>query len=405
MRCFWTAVVVSCVGLKLCGCDGPSQSTLPAIAEAAPDQTEATSNDIPTNDTPTETTMLTVHPRAYGTTPSGEKITLYTLSNQQGLKVELINWGGILVSVQTPDRSGKLANITLSFANLDEYLVNGPYFGGICGRFANRIAFGKFTLDGQEYSLATNNGPHHLHGGTESFMKRVWAHEPIQSEDECGVRLRYTSPDGEEGYPGTLSVQVTYTLNNRNELKIDYVATTDRPTVLNLTNHAYWNLTGDGRQTIVDHQLTLAADEYLPVDEGSIPTGAPASVVDTPMDFREPHKIGERLSQTVNGGGGYDHCYVVRGHVGTLRPCATIVEPVSGRVMEIETTEPGVQFYTGNYLAGTAETGNAVRHGAFCLETQHYPDSPNRPEYPTTVLRPGETYRQTTVHRFKVQSE
>jgi len=253
-----------------------------------------------------------------------------------------------------------------------------------------------------EYQLATNNGQHHLHGGKEGFNKKVWQHERVEGDKAVGVKFTYVSPDGEERYPGTLTTVVTYSLNDDNELRIDYEATTDKPTVLNVTNHAYWNLAGAGNGTVHNHELTLMCDRYLPVDEGSIPTGDLADVSGTAMDFLQPHKIGERIEQTVNGNGGYDHCYVVNGSFGTLRPAAKIVDPSSGRVMEISTTEPGVQLYTGNHLKGTPDTGNAIKHGAFCLETQHFPDSPNHRDYPTTTLRPGETYRQTTVHKFSV---
>lgn len=344
--------------------------------------------------------MLTVQSEPFGQTAEGQSITHYTLVNRRGMQVGLINLGACITAVRVPDRHGEFANVTLHFPDLAGYEANAPYFGGICGRYANRIAFGKFTLEGKEYQLATNNGPHHLHGGTISFIKRVWDHERVEGDQAVGVRFTYLSPDGEEGYPGNLRVEVTYTLNDENELRIDYRAETDQTTILNLTNHAYWNLAGAGQGTILDHVLTLYCDRYLPVDEGSIPTGELADVAGTPMDFRTPQTIGARIDQTVNGNGGYDHCYVVNGEFGTLRPAAKVVEPRSGRVMEILTTEPGIQLYTGNHLQGTPATGHAVRHGAFCLEAQHFPDSPNRPEFPTTVLKPGEIYRQTTVHKF-----
>jgi len=346
-------------------------------------------------------TMLTVQSEPFVQTEDGREITLFSLRNRHGMKVNLINRGGILTSVETPDRDGKLANVTLSYAKPEEYLVNGPFFGGICGRYANRIAKGKFSLDGTEYQLATNNGPNHLHGGLDHFMKKLWKAESFEKDKSVGVKLSYTSPDGEEGYPGTLKTVVTYELNDNNELTIGYEATTNKPTVLNLTNHTYWNLSGV-RESILDHELTLYCDKYLPVDEGSIPTGELAPVAGTCMDFTKPEKIGARIDQPVNGAGGYDHCYVVNGKIGELRRTAKIVDPSSGRVMEISTTEPGVQLYTGNHLNGSPGTGDADKHGAFCLETQHYPDSPNRPEYPTTRLNPGETYTQTTVHKFSV---
>lgn len=346
--------------------------------------------------------MLTIQSEPYGKTPDGAEIVHYSLSNRNGMRVGLINFGATVTAVNVPDKTGKSANVTLGFNDLDGYLANAPYFGGICGRYSNRIAEGKFTLDGETHQLATNNAPSHLHGGTVGFNKRVWQHEKVETPEAVGVKFTYVSPDGEENYPGTLTVKVIYTLNDKNELTLNYEATTDKATVLNLTNHCYWNLSGDPTSKILDHELTLTCDKYLPVDEAGIPTGELAAVAGTPMDFLTPHKIGERITEPVNGNGGYDHCWVVNGTAGEMRPAAKAVDPASGRVMEILTTEPGIQFYTGNFLAGTPETGNAGKHGALCLETQHFPDSPNKPEFPTTVLKPGETYKQTTVHRFSV---
>jgi aldose 1-epimerase len=345
--------------------------------------------------------MLSLKSRSYGRMPDGAEVTAYTLSNGT-VTAELINLGATLTALHTPDRAGKPANITLGFADLPGYIKNNPYFGVTCGRYANRIALGKFSIDGKSFTLATNNGPNHLHGGLKGINRYVWASRPAELKDAVGVTFTLTSPDGDEGYPGALGMEVTYSLNAANELAIDYRATTDQPTVLNLTNHAYWNLSGDATKTIHDHELTLMAARYLPVDETSIPTGELAPVTGTPMDFLKPTTMGARITQTVNGGGGYDHCYVVDGDAGKLRPAAKIVHPASGRVMDISTTEPGIQFYTGNYLNGTPETGHAVKQGAFCLETQHFPDSPNRPDFPTTLLRPGQVYRQTTVHKFSV---
>lgn len=375
------------------GCGGPAPTASPpktATAELAPP-------------TATEdTSMLTIQSEPFGKTPDGEDVVSYSLTNRNGMRVGLINLGATVTAVNVPDKDGKTANVTLGFNDLDGYLANAPYFGGICGRYSNRIANGKFTLDGETYQLATNNAPSHLHGGKVGFNKRVWQHEQIKSADAVGVKFTYVSPDGEESYPGNLTVRVTYSLNDANELKIDYEATTDKATVLNLTNHCYWNLSGGDQATILDTELTLTCDKYLPVDEAGIPTGELVAVAGTPMDFTTPHNIGERITEPVNGNGGYDHCWVVNGKIGELRPAAKVVEPKSGRVMEILTTEPGIQFYTGNFLTGTPETGNAVKHGALCLEAQHFPDSPNQPEFPTTVLKPGEVYKQTTVHRFSV---
>ena len=386
-------------GLAFVGCEG--QVTKPA--PKAGGSLAATKPALETTDSPTsEEPMLTVQNEPFGQTEAGEEVIQYSLRNRSGMKVGLLNFGAIITSVEVPDRDGKLANVVLNFPDIAGYQENNPYFGGACGRFANRIAKGKFSLDGTEYSLFLNNGPNTLHGGQVGFMKKVWKAAPFQNDDATGVKFTYVSPDGEEGYPGELKSVVTYSLTDANELKIDYQATTDKPTVINLTNHAYWNLAGAGSGLIVDHDLTLACSQFLPVDETGIPSGELASVAGTCMDFLKPEKIGTRITEPVNGAGGYDHCYVVDGTAGELRPAAKIVEPTSGRVMEILTTEPGIQFYTGNFLEGTPATGNAPKHGAFCLETQHFPDSPNRPEFPTTRLNPGETYRHTTVHKFSV---
>lgn len=343
----------------------------------------------------------------FGKTGDGQEVALHTLTNRKGMRVKLINYGATVISVETPDRDGKNANITLSFPTLDGYLQRHPFFGSTVGRYANRIAGGKFTLDGREYTLATNNGPNHLHGGRKGFDAVVWKAEPISREAApafVGVKFSYTSPDGEEGYPGTLQVSATYTLTEENELRIDYAATTDKPTIVNLTNHCYWNLAGAGSGDILGHELKLAADKYLPIDDTSIPTGELANVKGTPFDFTDFHPIGERigeLKKDPHKTKGYDHCYVLRGQEGKLELAAVVREPTSGRVMEILTTEPGVQLYCGNFLDGSEGGGGFKQHEGFCLETQHYPDSPNKPHFPSTVLRPGETYRSTTVHRFR----
>src|SRR5262249_34952971 len=291
----------------------------------------------------------------------------------------------------------------LGFPSLDGYLQRHPYFGSAVGRYANRIAGGKFTLDGKTYTLAVNNGPNHLHGGKKGYDAVLWKTEPVSTPDYVGVRFRYTSPDGEEGFPGKLDITVTYTLTNTNTLTIDYAATTDKPTIVALTNHTYWNLAGAGNGDILKHELTVAADRYLPIDDTSIPTGELAPVKGTPFDFTQPHAIGERigeLKQEPHKTKGYDHCFVLRGQKGTLELAARVKEPTSGRVMEVLTTEPGVQLYCGNFLDGSPGGGGFKQHEGFCLETQHYPDSPNRSAFPSTVLRPGETYRTTTEHRF-----
>ncbi len=380
--------------LAVVGCEVQADKPVPLGGAAGP---TTTAQKVSAQDN-----LPSVTSELYGKNEKGDDIVRYNLRNSHGMKVSVLNLGAIITSVDVPDRDGKFANVTLNFPDAAAYLVNAPYFGGACGRYANRIAKGKFTLDGTEYELAVNNGPNHLHGGKTGLMKRIWKSEGFQNDEAVGVNLWYISPDGEEGYSGKVRFGLAYSLNDKNELRIEYHAETDKPTVLNVTNHAYWNLAGAPDGSILDHELTLSCSKYLPVDETSIPTGELADVAGTPMDFLKPEKIGARIDQTVNGGGGYDHCYVVDGKVGKLRSAAKIVEPKSGRVMEISTTEPGIQFYTGNFLEGTPATGNAAKHGAFCLETQHFPDSPNRPEFPTTRLNPGESYTQTTVHKFSV---
>lgn len=350
--------------------------------------------------------MLNVESKPFGKTKDGREVTVFTLTNSRGIKVRMIDYGATVISVETPDKAGKTANITLGFPTLAGYLERHPYFGSTVGRYGNRIAGGKFKLDGKEYSLATNNGPNHLHGGIKGFDAVMWKGAPVKTPDSVGVKFTYTSIDGEEGYPGKLDVMATYTLTANNELRIDYEAKTDKPTVVNLTNHAYWNLAGAGSGTILKHELTLAADKYLPIDDTSIPTGKLADVKGTPFDFTTPHAIGERIDEVKKDPHktkGYDHCFVLRGQQGKLELAAKAKDPASGRVMEIFTTEPGVQLYCGNFLGGGAGEGGYKQHEAFCLETQHYPDSPNQPSFPSTVLKPGETYRSTTVHKFSVE--
>ena len=347
---------------------------------------------------------MSINKEPFGKTPQGAAVDLYTLTNAHGLRVKIMTYGATITSVEVPDRDGHQANVTLALDSLDDYLKGHPYLGSTVGRYANRIAKGKFTIDGKEYSLATNDGPNHLHGGVKGFDKAVWKAEPIEGKDSVGVRFSHTSPDGDEGYPGTLSAKVTYSLNNQNELRMQYEAETDKPTVVNLTNHTYWNLAGGGNGDILKHLLTINADRYLPADDGLIPLGAPKPVKGTPMDFTRPMTIGSRIAEVK---GGYDLCYPLNKAAGDKEPtfAAKIVDPGSGRVMEIYTTQPAVQLYTANFLDGTLHGGGKAfkQHYAFCLETEHYPDSPNHPEYPTTVLRPGEKYEQTTTHKFSVE--
>ncbi|MGB8168277.1 MAG: aldose epimerase family protein [Chthoniobacteraceae bacterium] len=341
----------------------------------------------------------------FGQTTDGEPVEIFTLTNARGLKARLSAWGAGLVEMHVPDRRGVLADVTLGFDRLDDYLVPHPHFGVTTGRFANRVAQGKFILDGVAYSLATNDGAHHLHGGARGFCHRLWKGERMPGE--TAVRFTYTSPDGEEGYPGTLAVAVTYTLTPDDELRIDYEAVTDKPTIVNLTNHAYWNLAGAGEGDILDHELVLHASRYVPVDSTSIPTGVIEAVSGGPMDFTRAKSIGKDFAHMAGTPGGYDHNFVIdRPHNGAITKAAELFEPRSGRVMTISTTEPGIQLYTGNYLNGTVsgKGGRAYeKNFGLCLETQHFPDSPNQPGFPSTVLRPGQTYRTTTVHRFSVK--
>lgn len=350
-----------------------------------------------------EGTTMGIAVSPYGTTADGVAVKQYTLTNQHGLKAVLIDYGATLVTLDTPDRDGKMANITLACPSLESYEANSPYFGAIAGRCANRIAKGKFTLDGTEYTLAVNNGPNHLHGGVQGFDKVVWRSEGYTTDNGVGVKFTYVSADMEEGYPGTLTTVVRYALNNDNELSFDYEATTDKPTVCNLTQHSYWNLGGHGAGTILDHVLTLNAAQYTPGDDTFIPTGEIAPVAGTPLDFTEAVAIGARIDQVP---GGYDHNFVLNDTSRELHLAARVSDPKSGRVMEIHTTEPGIQFYSGNFLDGSFEGLDGViypKHSGFCLETQHYPDSINKPEWPSVVLRPGETYRHHTVHKFSTE--
>ncbi|MFM7846644.1 MAG: aldose epimerase family protein [Planctomycetota bacterium] len=342
----------------------------------------------------------------FGKTAEGQAISLYTLTNAQGLVLKMMNYGATVVSLETPDRDGKLANINVGFPSLDGYLQRHPYFGSTVGRYGNRIAKGKFKLDDKEFELATNNDVNHLHGGKKGFDALVWEAAEVKSADGVGLKFQLTSADGDEGYPGQLAVTVTYTLTNSNELRIDYLATTDKPTVINLTNHNYWNLAGVGSGTILEHELTLAADKYLPIDATSIPTGELADVAGTVFDFTKPHAIGERIAELKkepHTTKGYDHCFVLRGQDGKLAMAAKVKDPKSGRVMEIHTTEPGIQLYCGNFLDGSEGGAGLPQHAAFCLETQHYPDSPNQASFPTTRLNPGQKYQSTTVHKFSVE--
>ncbi len=344
----------------------------------------------------------------FGVLSDGKEVTRYTLRNSNGVEMSVINYGGIITSLKTIDKQGQFADVVLGFDSLSSYLKGSPYFGALIGRYGNRIAKGKFTLDGTSYKLATNNNENHLHGGLKGFDKVFWNIEVLP--DSSSLKLTYTSADGEEGYPGNLSSEVVYTLTDADELKIDYHASTDKKTIVNLTQHTYFNLTGDANQDILSHQLMMDAPQLLPVDKTLIPTGELKSVTNTPFDFNTSTTIGSRIAQDdaqLKFGLGYDHCWVLKPSDGkTLRKVAELSEPTSGRVIEVSTTEPGLQFYSGNFLDGTliGKGGIAYKHrSGLCLETQHYPDSPNKPSFPSVVLSPGEHYSTSTVYKFLVK--
>jgi aldose 1-epimerase len=345
--------------------------------------------------------------KRFGKTPDGIETTLWTCTNSKGVTMQVTDYGARLVTINVPDKNGKLANVTLGLDSAEKYGAHGAFFGCTTGRYANRIANGKFTLDGKEYKLAVNNGPNHLHGGIKGLDKYVWEGESVQSKNSAGAKFTLRSPDGDEGYPGTLDLTVTFLLTDDNEVRIDYTAKTiDKPTVLNLTNHAYWNLAGAGSGDVLGQKMYIAADNTLAVDGGLIPTGKLAPVRGTALDFTEPHELGERIAELKKGTpnpAGYDHCYVLRKKSAELALAGRAEDPKSGRVMEVYTTEPGMQLYTGNFLDGDPKNGGHKQHWAFCLETQHYPDSPNHLDFPTTVLKPGQTYTQTTVYKFLVK--
>jgi len=345
----------------------------------------------------------------YGKLADGREAKIFTLTNAKGMVAKVSEYGAILVSLEVPDAKGVKADVTLGYDTLAGWLTNTSYFGSTVGRFGNRIAHGRFTLDGKEYALATNDHPGdipcHLHGGVKGFDKVLWSGTPVRKAGACGVALSYVSKDGEEGYPGNLSVKVTYWLTDANELVWEAEATTDKPTVINMAHHTYWNLSGDPTKPITNHELMLAADSYLPTDKGLIPTGEIAKVEGTPMDFRTPAAIGARVNadfQAIKFGGGYDHCWVLRPGAG-VRLAARVKDPVSGRTMEILTDQPGIQFYCGNFLNGAAAGKQGVKYQfrtGLCLETENFPDAPNRASFPSAVLRPGQTYRHTLIHRF-----
>lgn len=382
MRPFTISVAFGC-GLALAGGIGPASA-----ASAKP----------------------SVEPAAFGVTSDGQPVEIYTLRNSHGWTAKVLTFGAAIYSLEVPDRQGRLANITANRQSLADYETKGGAFGSVLGRYANRIGGGKLVVDGKTYSLPLNNGPNHIHGGPKGFNKRVWKAQALPRKDAAALKLTYTSVDGEEGYPGTLVCTIVYELNDRNEWKMDYTATTDKPTVVNLSNHAYWNLAGAYAGTVLDHLLTVNADEVLRVDETLIPTGEMAAVAGTPLDFRRPRRVGERIAEITENhfNGGYDHCFVVRHKKpGNLTLCATLKDLKSGRVMEVLTTEPGVQVYSANFPSGSVVGPDHYaypKHAGLCLETQHFPDSPNKPNFPSTLLKPGQVFRSTTLHRFRIGS-
>ncbi len=340
--------------------------------------------------------------RLFGHTPDGEEVFIFTLSNKQGITAEIINYGGIVTSLTVPDRNGVFDDIVLGFDNLEDYLDEHPYFGAIVGRYANRIADAKFELGGKVYQLAANNGRNHLHGGTRGLDRRVWDYQTILHEGEPSLKLTYLSPHGEEGYPGNLSLSVIYTLTSNNELIITFGANTDKSTPLNISHHGYFNLTG-GKESVLDHELLINASRFTEVNDDLIPTGELPEVQGTPMNFRKMKPVGRDIEMVK---GGYDHNYVLDDGEGSLQTAALLYEPSSGRLMEVLTTQPGVQLYTGNFLDGSLTGKNGTvyqKHWGLCLETQHYPDSPNQPHFPVTILEPGDEYLHSAIYKFSVK--
>jgi aldose 1-epimerase len=352
-----------------------------------------------------------IQSRSFGTLPDGRDVTIYKVTSPTGMVMEVTNYGGIITRLTAPDRDGKFEDIVLGYDNLEGYLTETPYFGAIIGRYGNRIGKGQFTLDGETYTLAQNNGENHLHGGIQGFDKVLWNAEPFSMGNEYGIVFTYESPDGEEGYPGTLKARVTYMLTADNRVIFSYQATTDKATPVNLTQHSYFNLAGPSSDSILDHELMLAADHFTPIDSGLIPTGEIRPVEGTPFDFTTVTPIGERINaddEQIVFGLGYDHNWVLSDMTSAMRLAARVHEPTSGRVMEVLTEEPGIQFYSGNFLDGkiTGKGGNVYEYrSGFCLETQHFPDSPNQSAFPSTILRPGETYQTRTIYAFTTDAD
>jgi aldose 1-epimerase len=373
-----------------------------STAACGPDANKETGSDA-------AVARATVKRAPFGQLPDGAAMEIFTLTNAGGMEVRTVPYGAIIVSIKVPDRDGRIDDVVLGFDALDGYAKGHPFFGAVVGRYGNRIAKGRFTLDGRAYQLATNDGPNHLHGGVRGFDKRVWNAEPFERDGSTGVVYTLSSPDGDEGYPGTLNVRVTYTLTPANELTADYDATTDQPTPINLTQHSYFNLAGEGRGDILGHRLTIEADRFTPVDQTLIPTGELAPVESTPFDFRQPTAIGARIAadhEQLRFGKGYDHNWVLNRGAAGLVHAARLEDPTTGRTLDVSTTEPGLQFYSGNFLDGTiaGKAGHVYRQRyALCLETQHFPDSPNHANFPSAILRPGERYQSKTVFAFGIK--
>ena len=357
--------------------------------------------------TTSETSRSVVSREPFGQTKEGTPVDIYTLRNSKGSEARIMTYGGIVVSLKVPDKTGQVGDVVFGYDNLNGYLEKSPFFGALIGRYGNRIAKGKFTLDGQEYTLATNDGPNTLHGGIRGFDKVVWTAKPVETSGGAGLQLTYLSKDGEEGYPGDLEVTATYILTEDNALRIEFTATTDKDTVVNLTHHSYFNLAGKG--DILNHSVMINADKFTPVDATLIPTGELRPVDGTPFDFRTPTTIGARINQDdeqLKFGKGYDHNWVINKPMGKFGLMARVTEPTTGRALEVSSTEPGLQFYSGNFLDGTitGKGGQVYQHrAAFCMEPQHFPDSPNKPNFPSTELKPGETYHNIIVYKFSVQ--
>ncbi len=347
--------------------------------------------------------MLEVQKNKFGVLPSGEIIDIYTIKNSSGIQFSVINYGGRFTSIMVPDKLGKAENVVLGYDNLDDYIADEFYLGAIVGRYANRIANGKFRLNNVDYTLKINNGPNHLHGGLVGFDKVVWDVEQINNKQSCGLKLTYISNDGEEGYPGKLNVEVKYLLTENNEIIIDYEAVTDKPTPVNITHHGYFNLSGDFNNNVLSHGLKIISSNILENDINSIPTGKLLSVIDTPFDFTKPQLIGDRIfeqNKQLSIGNGYDHCYVFNNESKELKLVSVLTEANSGRQMEVYTTEPSMQFYSGNFLSKEKTNGKFTKHSGLCLETQHYPNSPNNPEFPSTILMPNKKYKSKTIYKF-----